>query len=104
MDVLHRAVAYIQTERLGELQPLLTEPAKSQLAKAGGDGLLKQYRSGRIEFADGAAMNEAHTAVTTRFRLHMPGSQKEDIRVGEVVLRRPATSWQIDSISFPKVQ
>ncbi|CAM3165947.1 hypothetical protein SPAN111604_07890 [Sphingomonas antarctica] len=101
METLHRAVAYIQTDKLADLRPLLTDAAQAQLTKAGGDAFLRGYKGARVEFAPAAAIDSAHQVASTLFRVHLANGAP-DLRVGKATLRRtsgPTSAWQVDSIS-----
>ena len=106
VETLHRAVAYVQTSRFNELQPLLTQEARASLSKAGGTAFLERYKTMRVEFADKAVIDAARVNAAVRFRLHPTLGTEQKIMLGEAVLRRTGhgtgTPWQVQSIDIQK--
>jgi len=94
MDLLHRAIALVQTGQLNDLNKLLTPAAQAALARAGGATLLRSHRDDRAEIGNSGPVANQGTMMRldVPIKIHIPLGEREDLREGVVTLMRESAS------------
>jgi hypothetical protein len=94
MDLLHRAIALVQTGQLNDLNKLLTPAAQAALARAGGSTLLRSHRDDRAEIGNsGPVANQGSMArLDVPIKIHIALGEREELREGVVTLMRESAS------------
>ncbi len=100
--VLQQAIAFVQTDRVEQIGPLLTPKATVQFDRAGGRKLIDEYKSAQIQLRIPAADARAKSSLDVPFALYRSKKGGDEMREGVATMRRdPATgtpAWRIDNV------